>query len=200
MYDILQLNDMLVPELLDIAEQLKIPNSKKLDKQELVYKILDKQALTPSEKGDDGDDKPKRKRIVKTTTANSSEEAFVESGDPSPKLKKPEPKKDLKKKDEKPIVKKLRKKEDETEIETPAPVEFHKPQPHPRAEHVTSGTHRKQKKEKLPKGKTSRERTRKTGTRKMVLCLSKIARAMVTSSKKCIRNAVTKPSILNSME
>jgi transcription termination factor Rho len=49
MYDILQLNDMLVPELLDIAEQLKITNSKKLDKQELVYKILDKQAVTASE-------------------------------------------------------------------------------------------------------------------------------------------------------
>ena len=90
MYDILQLNDMLVPELLDIAEQLKIPNAKKSDKQELVYKILDKQALTPNEKSDgaDGDDKPKRKRIVKTTTANSSEEAFVESGDTAPKLKK----------------------------------------------------------------------------------------------------------------
>ena len=29
MYDILQLNDMLVPELLDIAEQLKISNAKK---------------------------------------------------------------------------------------------------------------------------------------------------------------------------
>ena len=29
MYDILQLNDMLVPELLDIAEQLKIPSTKK---------------------------------------------------------------------------------------------------------------------------------------------------------------------------
>ena len=29
MYDILQLNDMLVPELLDIAEDLKIENSKK---------------------------------------------------------------------------------------------------------------------------------------------------------------------------
>ena len=113
MYDILQLNDMLVPELLDIAEQLKIPNSKKLDKQELVYKILDKQALTPSEKADGADSSIKRKRIVKTTTANSSEEAFVESGDPVPKLKKPEPKKDLKRKEEKPIVKKLRKKEDE---------------------------------------------------------------------------------------
>src|SRR5688572_21827849 len=48
MYDILQLNDMLVPELLDIAEQLNIPNVKKLDKQGLVYKILDSQAVTGS--------------------------------------------------------------------------------------------------------------------------------------------------------
>jgi transcription termination factor Rho len=137
MYDILQLNDMLVPELLDIAEQLKIPNSKKLDKQELVYKILDKQALAPSEKGDGADGvSTKRKRIVKTTTANSSEEAFVESGDPSPKLKKLEPKKDLKRKEEKPIVKKLRKKEDEGADENQSSVEFHKPQTHTRQEHT----------------------------------------------------------------
>ena len=61
MYDILQLNDMLVPELLDIAEQLKITGAKKLDKQELVYKILDKQAVVASETKDDGDGKPKRK-------------------------------------------------------------------------------------------------------------------------------------------
>ena len=54
MYDILQLNDMLVPELLDIAEQLKIPNAKKLDKQALIYQILDKQAVTASsQKGDE---------------------------------------------------------------------------------------------------------------------------------------------------
>jgi len=81
MYDILQLNDMLVPELLDIAEQLKIPNSKKLDKQELIYKILDKQAVMASaNKGTTTDEKGKRKRIIKTTTANSTEEAVVESG------------------------------------------------------------------------------------------------------------------------
>ena len=49
MYDILQLNDMLVPELLDIAEDLKIDNPKKLDKQGLIYKILDKQAVMASE-------------------------------------------------------------------------------------------------------------------------------------------------------
>ena len=140
MYDILQLNDMLVPELLDIAEQLKIPNSKKLDKQELVYKILDKQALTPSEKTDGADIASKRKRIVKTTTANSSEEAFVESGDPAPKLKKPEPKKELKKKEEKPIVKKLRKKEDEEDGDTEAPEEFHKQQPVTRPDPVNQHT------------------------------------------------------------
>ena len=68
MYDILQLNDMLVPELLDIAEQLKITGAKKLEKQALIYKILDKQAvLTSAVKGDAKDEKPaKKKRIVKT--------------------------------------------------------------------------------------------------------------------------------------
>ncbi len=87
MYDILQLNDMLVPELLDIAEQLKIPNAKKLNKQDLIYKVLDKQAVTGNEtKGQPQEDKGKRKRIIKTTTANSTEEAVVESGDtPAPK-------------------------------------------------------------------------------------------------------------------
>ena len=84
MYDILQLNDMLVPELLDIAEQLKIPNAKKLDKQALVYQILDKQAVTASAGKGSAEDKGKRKRIVKTSTANSTEEAIVESGDEKP--------------------------------------------------------------------------------------------------------------------
>jgi len=80
MYDILQLNDMLVPELLDIAEQLKISNAKKSDKQELIYKILDKQAVLNSDASKNVDaDKTKKKRIVKTSTANSTEEAIVET-------------------------------------------------------------------------------------------------------------------------
>lgn len=82
MYDILQLNDMLVPELLGIADQIKIPNAKKLNKQDLIYKILDKQAVSASGTPDaPEEDKGKRKRIIKTTTANSTEEAVVESGD-----------------------------------------------------------------------------------------------------------------------
>jgi transcription termination factor Rho len=118
MYDILQLNDMLVPELLDIAEQLKIPNAKKLDKQALIYQILDKQAVTASsQKGDDS--KTRRKRIVKTSTANSTEEAIVESGDDKPA--KPE-KKAIVKKEEKPAPKRGRKKAEE-EVRVEEPVE-----------------------------------------------------------------------------
>jgi transcription termination factor Rho len=90
MYDILQLNDMLVPELLDIAEQLKIPMLKKLGKQDLVYKILDNQAIAGAKSANLNDDKGKRKRIIKTTTSNSTEEAVVESnGDEKKIIKKP---------------------------------------------------------------------------------------------------------------
>jgi transcription termination factor Rho len=66
MYDILQLNDMLVPELQDIAEQLSIPGYKKLEKQDLVYKILDKQAIMNPTTDNGAEEKPKRKRIAKT--------------------------------------------------------------------------------------------------------------------------------------
>ncbi|MBN8853248.1 MAG: transcription termination factor Rho [Sphingobacteriales bacterium 50-39] len=124
MYDILQLNDMLVPELLDIAEQLKISGAKKLDKQKLVYEILDKQALTNSDsKSEAADDKPKRKRIIKTTTANSTEEAIVESGEEKPK--KADAKKETRKKEEKPLLKKIggrKKEESEDVVPSPAPV------------------------------------------------------------------------------
>lgn len=59
-YDILQLNDMLVPELLDIAESMGITDAKKIGKQELVYRILDKQAIKASE--DTPAEEPKKKR------------------------------------------------------------------------------------------------------------------------------------------
>lgn len=110
MYDILQLNDMLVPELLDIAEQLNIPDAKKLDKQELVYKILDNQAIAGSKTNDAaGDDKRKRKRIIKASTGLTTEEAVVENTD-SEKLSSPKPNTMATKKEEKGPVKKGRKK------------------------------------------------------------------------------------------
>ena len=45
MYDILQLDSMLVPELREVAEANDLKGYKKLSKQELIYKILDQQAL-----------------------------------------------------------------------------------------------------------------------------------------------------------
>jgi transcription termination factor Rho len=123
MYDILQLNDMLVPELLDIAEQLKIPNAKKLDKQELVYKILDRQAVMASAvKNGTSEEKGKRKRIVKTTTANATEEADVVSGDEKParkELKKEAPKKKVIEKPAPAPARKGRKKPEPEEEATP---------------------------------------------------------------------------------
>jgi transcription termination factor Rho len=100
MYDILQLNDMLLPELQDVAESLKIENFKKLNKQDLVYKILDKQAIVGGNKkgvvASDGAEKIKRKRIIKASTANTTEEAVVEdTSTPAAEAVPEEPKKQL---------------------------------------------------------------------------------------------------------
>jgi len=87
MYDILQLNDMLVPELHDIAEQLAIPHYKKLEKQDLVFKILDKQAVEGSDNGKD--EKPKRKRIIKATGKAADEIAEKPAAKAAPKKAEP---------------------------------------------------------------------------------------------------------------
>lgn len=50
-FDIIQLNDMIVPELLDVAKQLNIENAKDISKQDLIYKILDAQALLGTSAG-----------------------------------------------------------------------------------------------------------------------------------------------------
>ncbi len=115
MYDILQLNDMLVPELLDIAEQLKITGAKKLDKQELVYKILDKQAvLNADAKSEEAEDKPKRKRIVKASTSIGSEEAEVMREAPKREIKSARPVKETK-----PVAAEEKEEKENKELATP---------------------------------------------------------------------------------
>ena len=70
-YDILQLNDMLVPELKELAEQLELKSYKRLNKQELIYKILDAQAL-----GANGAEEsaPKAKTKTRKVTKKTKEE------------------------------------------------------------------------------------------------------------------------------
>jgi transcription termination factor Rho len=81
MYDILQLNDLLLPALQDIAQSLKITGFKKLDKQALIYKILDSQAVSEASAKDDGKKKPalKGRKPITVKTSNGTEEAEVMS-------------------------------------------------------------------------------------------------------------------------
>ena len=48
MYTIDDLNIRLISELRDLAETLGVKNYRKLTKEELVYKILDEQAVNPA--------------------------------------------------------------------------------------------------------------------------------------------------------
>jgi transcription termination factor Rho len=93
MYDILELNGKLVSELREIAKELNIPKFDKLLKQDLIYKILDHQALNPSqevlqkEKRKPG--RPPKKRSKTSSDSQKKEHANT----PAPaKQDKPEPK------------------------------------------------------------------------------------------------------------
>jgi len=88
MYDILQLNDMLVPELRDIADQLELKSYKKLSKQELIYKILDEQAIAKGSSSKSGDSK---------SSSNGAKSS--ENGKPKPAPRKPRAKKPKKEAD-----------------------------------------------------------------------------------------------------
>lgn len=94
MYDVSQLNDLLVPELLDIAEELGIAQAKKLNKQDLINSILEKQsAMSPEKKS--GEEKPKRKRINKKDAdapeAAAPEEAPKKEAGTGTRGRKPDP-------------------------------------------------------------------------------------------------------------
>ncbi len=140
MYELSQLNDMLVPELLDIAEQLDIPNEKKSGKEDLITKILHKQS--ESKNGETATEtkaeKPKRKRIKasaakvpeargKAETAASTAPAAQDTKSVELPKTQEEPEKIAvpEEKEEKPKkrVKKSKEKEPEAEQKEDKPVE-----------------------------------------------------------------------------
>lgn len=73
-YDINQLQEMIVPELNDIAEQLGVTNFKKLEKQELIYKIIDKQAAAGALEPDAKPKRARKPRIEKKTAEEAEEQ------------------------------------------------------------------------------------------------------------------------------
>ena len=60
MYDILELSKKLVPELREIAKELKINKAEYLKKQDLIYKILDKQAIEATDSKTTVDEEPEK--------------------------------------------------------------------------------------------------------------------------------------------
>ena len=95
MYDILQLNDMLVPDLREIAEKIGLKSIKRLSKQELIYKILDQQAITKGKLiKDENEVKPAPKRRGRPKKSETTAEKAEK-----PQTKKQEPKKEEVKKD-----------------------------------------------------------------------------------------------------
>ncbi|MFT3739295.1 MAG: transcription termination factor Rho [Breznakibacter sp.] len=76
MYDILELNEKLLPDLRQIAKDLNVKRVESFKKQELIYKILDEQAIQASleKKGDKKGDRSggKRGRPAKTKAEEAS--------------------------------------------------------------------------------------------------------------------------------
>jgi len=69
MYDILELNKKLVSELKEIAKDLKIKRVESLRKQDLVYKILDQQAISAT-------DRNKEKKVIPLSQENPAPQQF----------------------------------------------------------------------------------------------------------------------------
>ena len=69
MYDILELNKKLLPELREIAKELNIKRVDSFKKQELIYKILDQQAIAASEAKTSRKDNNSGQRPVKSQMA-----------------------------------------------------------------------------------------------------------------------------------
>lgn len=97
MYNILQLNEMLVPQLRDIAERLQVKSYKRLPKKELIYKILDAQAIhggVPPAPKEEKKEEPKKKAPAKSRkTTNKKEVEDQEAEKPQPKRRGRPPKK-----------------------------------------------------------------------------------------------------------
>ncbi|MDA3906649.1 MAG: transcription termination factor Rho [Bacteroidales bacterium] len=149
MYDIIELNGKQHPELKEIAKELNVPKFEKLPKQDLIYKILDQQALNPSidilekEKKDAKKNiREKRQRIQKKPEGSSIPSKIpTKDKTDSKAAKEPQAKKEANKTREtqntkSSIIKEdVPKKEvDETseKLEKVAPTKRPKPNPRPR--------------------------------------------------------------------
>jgi transcription termination factor Rho len=91
MYDILELSKKLVPELRDIARELKINKAETLKKQDLIYKILDQQViettnpLTTTKKENDKPESSADNQLQDQSQRRGKRPRFIKNNSTSPK-------------------------------------------------------------------------------------------------------------------
>ncbi|MCT4636300.1 MAG: transcription termination factor Rho [Bacteroidales bacterium] len=88
MYDILELNKKLVSELREIAENLNIKKTETLKKQDLIYKILDQQAIVASESRGKAKKKEEKKEENKEATPQTTNKQEENKRTVRPRIKK----------------------------------------------------------------------------------------------------------------
>ncbi len=91
MYDIVELNSKLVADLRQIAKDLNIPKADKLLKKDLIYKILDQQALNPTVSKDDKDFEKKPERTKRPERKNQDRKPVHAKSDQKEADRKPVP-------------------------------------------------------------------------------------------------------------
>lgn len=114
-YDILQLNDMLVPELKDIAEKLNVKGFKRMTKKDLIYNILDEQAVK------DSGEKSLKGEVQEIKTVDSNEKVSRPPVKPAQSVNEPKSKMatgEEKSAENKPVLKSRERKPIQTSIVT----------------------------------------------------------------------------------
>lgn len=139
MYDIIELNNNGISELREIAKKLDIENHGKLAKQDLIFKILDKQAVMPEKKISDIKEEipaPKKetRKVEKTAEVVETEEPVAKEEKPA--AKKPRARKP-RKKAEPEEAKEEAKEEVVEEVKAPEPEKKEK-EPEPVAENTAA--------------------------------------------------------------
>jgi len=118
MYDIIELNGKKVADLRQIAQDLNIPKTEKLLKQDLVYKILDHQALNPSKEVLDQEKKRLLEKSKQRRKPQNSDKPKTRTNEPQTTKKEES--------EEKPVAVKKQRGRPRKQVDKPKPTETEK--------------------------------------------------------------------------
>ncbi len=153
MYDIITLNSKLVGDLRQIAKELEIPKYEKLIKRDLIYKILDQQALRHPVKERDEKEQQRQKRPYKSRSQEAGKpdgkkaempEKVAETGKKEPEAKSADQAQQTKKRRGRP------RKVQQAEIKDKEETTTNKPETTPSAEKIREKNTEVQKKHSTP--------------------------------------------------